>query len=128
MLNKIMVQGRIANPIELKHTRNDVPVCSFGVAWSEKTKNKENTCFFNCVAYNNNAEFISRYFSKGDPIIVIGKLLIRKYTDSNNQSKSSTEIIVESAEFNIKSNNQPKQSSNSSNDVDIIDDFGDMPF
>ncbi len=124
MLNKIIIQGRIANPIELKHTRNDIPVCSFGVAWSEKSKNKENTCFFNCVAYNNNAEFISRYFNKGDPIIVIGKLLIRKYTDSNNQSKSTTEIIVESTEFNIKNNNISKNS----DFKDVADDTIDLPF
>lgn len=99
MLNNMILQGRFTKDLELKHTKNDIAVCSFVLAWSEKYGEKEQTLFLNCVAYKNNAEFITKYFKKGDMVAIEGKLTSRSYEDKEGQKKYVTELIVDRVHF-----------------------------
>ena len=76
-MNKIFLKGRLTNSPELKQTPNDVKVTKFTIAVNRKF-DKEKTDFINCEAWRNTAEFISKYFTKGKEIAIIGELHIDK--------------------------------------------------
>lgn len=102
MYNKVIMLGRIVQDLELKTTPSGVTVLTFCIAVDRRyqTKGEEKKCdFFNCVAWRNEAEFISRYWSKGKPILVEGELQNRSYTDKNGVGRQITEIIVDRASF-----------------------------
>lgn len=97
-VNKTILGGRLtANP-EQKQTQNGISVCSFSIAVTRKA-NKEETDFFNCTAWRATADFISRYFTRGSSIMVIGTIQNRTWTDSNGNKKYATDIVVDEAYF-----------------------------
>ena len=110
MFNKVIMMGRIVNDPELKTTPQGVSVCSFRIAVDRRFTPKgeeRKSDFFNVVAWRNEAEFISRYFSKGRMILIEGELQTRSYTDKNGNTAYVTEIIVDRSTFTgEKSNNQ----------------------
>ena len=115
MYNKITLMGRITHDLELKSTPSGNSVLSFAVAVERayQTKGEERkTDFFNCVAWRANADFISRFFSKGRMILIYGELQNRKYTDKNGVERHVTEIIVERAYFTGESGKPPQNNQN----------------
>ena len=99
MINKTIIQGRLTKDVELRHTQSDVPVASFTVAWSEKRGNSENKVFLPCVAWRSSAEFASKYFGKGQEIVVEGKLTSRKWQDKDGNNRETVELIVDQLHF-----------------------------
>ena len=102
MYNKVIMLGRITQDLELKTTPNGVSVLQFSIACDRRyqTKGEEKKSdFFNCVAWRNEAEFISKYWSKGRPILIEGELQNRSYDDKNGVKRYVTEIIVDRATF-----------------------------
>ena len=76
MLNKFTLQGRIVFDIKLQNSK-DVTYTNFRIAWKSKFKDgagNKKTYFFNVTAFNNAAEFISKYFKKGDMVLIDGTL------------------------------------------------------
>ena len=68
-LNKAIIAGRLTADPELKTTPNGISVCSFSVAVDRRySKEKKQTDFINVVAWRSTAEFITKYFSKGNSI------------------------------------------------------------
>ena len=98
-LNKITLQGRMTRDVELRRTQSGKPVASFTLAWSETINNNEQKLFLPCVAWKNNAEFASRYFSKGSEVIVEGKLTSRKWQDREGNNRETIELIVDRLHF-----------------------------
>lgn len=101
MLNKAILQGRFTDRPELKHTKNDKAVVDFSLAVEEsRTVNGErNVNFFKCKAWGNTAEFICKYFEKGQQIIVDGRLSVNNYTDKDNIKHTNVFIVVEGVNF-----------------------------
>ena len=99
MLNKVAIQGRLTRDVELRRTQSGTPVASFTVAWSEKYGETEQKLFLPCVAWRNSAEFASRYFSKGQELLVEGKLTSRKWKDRDGNNRESIELIVDQLHF-----------------------------
>lgn len=98
MINHTILQGRLTADPEVKKTPSDVPYTGFTVAWSEKHKETETSCFLRCTAWRHTAEFIGKYFKKGQEIAVEGKLTTRSY-DKDGVKHSVTELTVDSAHF-----------------------------
>lgn len=99
MLNKVTFQGRFtADPI-MKQTPSGVSYCNFDVAWSEKYKEVESTCFLKCRAWRTTAEFLSKYFHKGDQVIVEGRLITNSWTDDQGQKRSTIICDVDKCHF-----------------------------
>lgn len=98
-LNFTTVQGRLVADPELKTTTSGVSVANFRVAWSEKYKEVETKLFLNCTAWRSTADFVCKYFSKGKPIVVEGKLYTKEYNDRDGNKRTSTELTVEQAHF-----------------------------
>ena len=73
-MNKVELIGRLTAQPQLKYTNSNKPVCSFSVAVNKRINGENNADFINCVAWNTTAEFVSKYFNKGQAIAVIGRL------------------------------------------------------
>ncbi len=102
-MNKIIIKGRITKELEVRYTQtSNTAVVSFTVAVNRdfvKQGEERQTDFINCVAYGKTAEFISKYFSKGQEILLTGRLQNRNWEDEQGQKHYVTEIIVENVEF-----------------------------
>ena len=101
MLNEVILQGRLTERPELKTTTNGKSVVSFSLAVERdfSTDGEKQTDFINIVAWNKTAEFISRYFNKGQQMILRGNLQVRKYQTQNGENRYSTEVIAEKVYF-----------------------------
>lgn len=99
-----------ANP-ECKQTQNGTAVCRFTVAVNRPyQKDKEQEAdFISCQAWRSTADFVSRYFSKGKPIIVEGSLRNNNYTDQNGVKHYSMEVLVSNVEFTINDTQNAQQ-------------------
>ena len=101
-MNVICLMGRLTGDPELKTTQNGVSVTSFSVAVDRAYRSKDQerqTDFINCVAWRNTAEFISRYFRKGQRIALQGSLQSRKYTANDGSQRTVYEVVVDNAFF-----------------------------
>ena len=102
MLNRVVIMGRITVNPELRQTQGGVSVLSFTVAVDRRFTSpggERQTDFIYCVAWRHNAEFISKYFVKGQMIAIDGMLQSRNYIDKNGNNRSVTEVVVENASF-----------------------------
>ena len=100
--NLSIIIGRMTKSVELKTTQNGTSTCSFTVAVDRAFKNANGekvTDFINCVAWRGQAEFISKYFTKGSVIGVQGNIQTRSYTDKEGNKRTVTEILVDRAFF-----------------------------
>lgn len=125
-MNKIIIKGRLTRDPELKTTNSGKSVCNFAVAVG-RNFDYEITDFFECTAWNNNAEFISKYFSKGKEILIDGEMQSDKFTDKNGNNRTSWKINVNRAEF-CGSNKKDENTSNPASSAeidDLEDDFDD---
>ena len=101
-MNKVIMTGRTTKDIELKATPSGTSVAEFSLAVKRTFKNANGeyeSDFFNCVAYKNTAELLSRCVKKGDLIAIDGKLQTRNYINREGNKVYVTEIVVENVEF-----------------------------
>lgn len=147
--NKVILIGNLTADPELRQTANGLSVCSFSIAVNRrntKSDNEQSVDFINVVAWRNTAEFVSRYFRKGKPILICGQLQTRSYTDNQGNKRTSTEVLADEVSFvgvenTAQSNDKPtgaypnpaawgkpQQAQNSMpQTVPVVDD-GDLPF
>lgn len=102
MLNKAIVMGRMVRDPELRYTPTNTPVCSFTLAversYAPQGQERE-TDFIDIVAWRHTAEFVSKYFRKGQLVAAEGKLQGRKWKDKFEQNRVSFEIIADEVFF-----------------------------
>lgn len=97
-LNKVILGGRLTNDVELKQTPQGVSVCSFSLAVNRKGKDAQ-ADFINCQAWRGTAEFISKYFKKGNPICIVGSIQTRTWEDQSGNKRYATEVNADEAYF-----------------------------
>ena len=133
MLNTVILQGRITDTPELKVTTTGKNVTSFSLAVERdfSTGNEKETDFINIVAWNNTAEFISKYFAKGKQMIVRGSLQVRKYQNQNGENRYATEVIADKVYFcgdKIQDPLQAIQNNLEQYEFNEVDNDDDLPF
>lgn len=137
MVNHTILQGRLCADPELRTTQSGVSVCSFRVAWSEKYKETETKLFLSCTAWRGTGEMVSKYFRKGQEIVVEGKLSTRDWEDRDGNKRSSVEMTVERVHFcgpkQSEGCNAPLPASapvnvSAENLTELNDDDGELPF
>lgn len=101
MFNLVVLTGRLTADPELKTTPSGVSVTTFSIAVSRRYKAGEETQadFINIVAWRQTAEFITKYFSKGNMIGIEGSIQTRRYTDKDGKSRTVFEVIANNAQF-----------------------------
>ena len=126
-MNKIILKGRLTAEPEIRKTQNDISVCSFTVATNRRF-DKEKSDFILCEAWRQTAEFVSKYFTKGKEILVIGELHIDRY-DKDGETRYITKINVDEVEFcGSKNDSVEVKSAEITADFTEIDDDDDLPF
>lgn len=98
-MNKIIISGFLGKDPELKKISDKFTVCNFSIPYSEKVKDEKVTHWFNCKAINQTAEFVNKYFKKGDGIECEGKLLTQSWTDKEGVKHTVTYIQVDNVSF-----------------------------
>lgn len=98
MLNNVTMMGRLVRNPELRYTQNQTPVASFTLACERDTKDKT-TDFIDCTAWRHTAEFVNSYMTKGQMIVVTGRIQIRQWNDKDGNKRTAPEINVDNAYF-----------------------------
>lgn len=136
-LNYTVLQGRLTKDVELRQTQSGTAVCQFSIAVNRDYKDESGDTpadFINCVAWKQTAEFLSRYFKKGQELIVEGGIQTRTYTDNNNTKHYVTEVNVTRARFcgpkqeNTTAGTYIPDAYKSQPDMQPVDNDDDLPF
>lgn len=101
MYNRIILMGRLVADPELRQTQTGLSVCRFRIAVDRFAKQGEErkADFISCVAWRQTADFISRWFAKGQLIHIEGRLQNADYTDKNGVKHYAMEVQVDAAAF-----------------------------
>ena len=103
MLNHVCIMGRLTRDPELRRTGSGIAVTNFTLAvdrdYNPKDGAEKETDFIDCIAWRASAEFVSKYFSKGQMAVVSGKLRIRNWTDKDGNKRRNAEVEADSVYF-----------------------------
>lgn len=97
-LNKVILIGRIASDIRMFDSKNGIQIARFNLAItrdSYSNSSDEITDFISIVAFRNNATFISKFFSKGDLVNIVGNLQSSQYSSKSGEMIYSLNVIVD---------------------------------
>ena len=130
--NKVILAGRLTRDPQLSFLPNNTPVVDFSVATSRTFKKQdgsqgEEACFTDCKMFGKRAEVINKYFHKGEPILVEGRLKLDQWQAQDGSKRSKLSVFVESFEFvggKKDSQQQPRQE----NQAPPFDPNSDVPF
>lgn len=102
-MNTAVIMGRICNDIELKYTQStNIAVARTTIAVNRryvKQGEERKADFIPVVFWNKQAEFVSKHFKKGSPILISGRIETGSYDDKDAKRVYTTEIIAETIDF-----------------------------
>ena len=130
-MNKIFLSGNLTREPEVKHTQSGKAWARVGIAVKRPfSKDKDAVDFFNLVAWDKTAEFLGKYFVKGQKTLIEGRLQTNSY-EKDGAKINAVDVIVENVEFadskradNAVNRNEPRNSQKDDYHFDEID----MPF
>lgn len=138
MINSVVLMGRLTADPELRTTQSGISMCRFSVAVDRRVAagTEKKADFINCTAWRQQADFISKYFHKGQMIAIEGSIQTGSYTDKQGNKRTSFDVIVDRASFCGSKNEggnapqggyqqQPQSQSNSYRNSEP-DDFADI--
>nr|WP_319488533.1 single-stranded DNA-binding protein [uncultured Caproiciproducens sp.] len=102
MLNVAVLMGRLVADPELRHTPNDVSVTSFTIAVDRsyvKSGADRQADFIDIVAWRSTADFVCKYFHKGQLVAVQGSIQTRTYTDKDGNKRKAFEVVADNVHF-----------------------------
>lgn len=120
-MNKVILLGRLTRDPETRYTQTtNTQVTSFTLAVNRrfvKQGEERQADFISCVSWNKTAEFVSKYFKKGQQVGVIGRIQTRNYDDEQGIKHYVTEVIAEEVYF------AGDKKDATQNDIQTTDDF-----
>lgn len=129
MFNLVVLTGRLTADPELKTTSNGISVTAFSIAVDRRYRSgeKRQTDFINVVAWRQSAEFITKYFKKGNLIGIEGSIQTRKYQDKNGNNRTAFEVVVNNVQFvESKRDSSPTDAAPASFSNADVNDFADL--
>lgn len=101
MLNVVVLTGRLTDDPELKTTTGGISVCSFSIAVERRFRSGEErqADFINIVTWRQTAEFVSKYFKKGQMIAIEGSIQTRRYQDKEGKNRTAFEVVANNVQF-----------------------------
>ncbi len=101
--NKVILIGNLTKNPELRYTPSGTPVASFGLAVNRRFRQaedlKEEVCFVDIVVFGKQAEHCGQYLSKGNGVIVDGRLQQRRWETEDGQKRSKHEVVAQTVTF-----------------------------
>ncbi len=127
-MNRILLQGRLTKEPEIRLTSKNDKVARFTLA-VDRDFNREETDFINCVAFKNTAAFIETYFTKGDMMLLAGRLQMQQYTAKDGSNRTAAEVLTDNVWFCGSKKDKPdqKEAYERANLAPVEDD-GQLPF
>ena len=101
MFNLVVLTGRLTADPELKTTASGISVTTFSIAVNRRYRAGEETetDFINIVAWRQSAEFVAKYFKKGNLIGIEGSIQTRRYQDKNGNNRTAFEVVANNVQF-----------------------------
>lgn len=103
MLNKVILMGRLTRDPDFKATPSGTSVCNFSLAVDRdfvRQGEERQTDFINIVTFGSRAEFVSRYFHKGQLVAVCGRIQTRSWDDAQTgQKRYATDVVADEVHF-----------------------------
>lgn len=130
MLNHISIMGRIVKDIELLKTGSGRSYCHLRIACDRDRSGRDGekiTDFLDATAWGSTAEFICKYFHKGDPILLEGKVYTTSWKDRNGNARYGVEINVDDVYF-CGGKRREAAPAESTGFTDLSGDTSDLPF
>lgn len=144
MINNVTLMGRIASDIENRTTTSGKSVANFRIAVERsfaKQGEEKKADFITIVVWGNTADFVSKWFKKGDMIALCGEIQTRSYEDKNGNKRTAFEVVAREVSFcggknegnsnSGKPNNSPLPPTSMSAPVPDYEEIGadeDLPF
>ena len=102
--NKVILIGNLTREPQLSYLPSQTSVCEFGMAINRVFKKQDGsegkeTCYVDCQMFGKRAETVNKYFKKGDPIFVEGRLKFDQWNAQDGSKKSKLRVFVENFEF-----------------------------
>ena len=100
-MNKVLLTGRITKDPEIRYTPNGMANLLFTIAVDRQVRDangNRQADFVSCVAWGQQADFMSRYVKKGNMLAITGRIQVRNYQGQDNQTHYVTEVTVEQVE------------------------------
>jgi len=127
-MNKVILMGRLTRDPEMRFTQgNNTAVCSFSLAVNRRFKQEgqPDADFINVVAWAKTAEFVGKYFTKGQQVGVIGRIQTRNYEDKDGKKVFVTEVVAEEVYF---ADSKKEQNATTSAGFMAVEGDSDLPF
>lgn len=131
MLNHVALQGRLVKDPDIRSTAGQKTVADIRIAVDRDFKNADGirgTDFFTVVAFGALAEHIGRYFKKGTPIIVSGRLQQENWQDRDGNKRESIKVFASNVWFGEAKKSSEPVTGGDTGFTPINDDDGDLPF
>ncbi len=109
-MNNVTLIGRMVKDPEVRSTTSGISVCTFTIAVDRryKSEGQPEVDFIPIVAWRSTADFVSKYFRKGNRIALTGSIQIRSWEDKDGNKRYATEVIADGVEFcESKKNDNP---------------------
>ena len=119
-MNYVSLLGRLTKDVELKQTSTGKTYCRFSLA-VKKEFAKDGADFINCIAWDKRAELLANYFSKGQRVLIQGRLSTSSY-EVNQEKRYLTDVVVDKISFIESQSGATLYSSSKSTDIDIPQD------
>ncbi len=102
--NKVLLMGNLTRDVQLKSTSGNQSVADIAIAVNRKYKLKDGTereevTYVDCECWGPRAEVIAKYFSKGKPIFIEGRLKLDSWEDKDGQKRSKMRVMIEDFQF-----------------------------
>ena len=130
-MNKVVLMGRLTKDPDIKCTQSNTQVASFSLAVNRrfaKQGEERQADFINIVAWSKTAEFVSKYFRKGQQVGVIGRIQTRNYDDDKGTKRYITEVIAEEVYFADSKKEGTIETTQTQNEFVPIQDDDILPF
>lgn len=129
-MNKIILVGRLTKDPEVRSTSAGFNTVNFTVAVNRNFKNKDGNYdadFLPCVAFRNTADFIAKFFKKGNMICLDGRVQVRNYDAQDGTKRYVTEVVVENVEFVGGKNDSSSNTNSAYVDAPAAAEIDNMP-
>jgi single-strand DNA-binding protein len=102
--NKVILAGNLTRDPQLSYTANNTAIAKFGLAVNRKWRGpdgqqKEETLFIDCDIFGKPAETFSQYMTKGQPVLLEGRLQLQQWQSQDGQKRSKHSVVVDGFQF-----------------------------
>jgi len=101
-MNQVWLNGRLASDPEGGESNGGVTYAKFAVALERGSGDNKEVMYLDCVAFRQTADFVKKYFAKGNGINVVGSISVRDWTDQSGvKHRRTCEILVKQVSFAV---------------------------